>query len=249
VTGAYSFSVTVTDSAVPAGQASQAFTGTISGSTLPASAGHWTFDTADISGNQASDGSGNGLNGAIVNATPLAQGRLGQALSFSGSGSYVVVPGNSSLELKHDLTLSAWVQTANHTQTQDFLSKYDFTGAEAGYILQMLPGGNVNLHIGGSNLRSNVRDVQDATVINDGQWHHVAVVITLGQTVSFYIDGALKSTQPMATFAAGSIASLYLGTFPGAYNGLPFLGALDDVQVFSSALNAAQVAVLAGGGS
>jgi M6 family metalloprotease-like protein len=237
----------------PGGTASAPVTFTITSvvppTALPPAAGHWTFDTADIGGNQAFDRSGNGLTGTIMNAAPLAQGRLGQALSFSGAGSSVMVSGSTGMELKHDLTLAAWVQTTNHTQTQDFFSKYDFTGPESGYMLQILPAGTVNLHIGGSNLASGSRDVQDATVINDGQWHHVAVVITLGQTVSFYIDGTLKSTRPVATAASGSSAPLYLGTFPGAYNGLPFAGALDDVWVFGSALNAAQVAALAGGGS
>jgi hypothetical protein len=245
--GPYSFSVTVTDSS--AGSISQAFSGTISGgSGLPAAAGHWTFDTADIAGNQAIDRSGNNLSGTIANAVSVA-GKLQQALAFSGAGSDVMVADGISLELKHDLTLAAWVQTTNHTQKQDFISKYDFTGSESGYLLQILPAGTVNLHIGGNNLLSGSRDVQDATVINDGQWHHVAVVIALGQRVSFYIDGVPTSTQAAATVSSGNTAALYLGTFPGSYNGLPFVGALDDVWIFSSALSATQVAVLAGGGS
>ncbi len=120
----------------------------------------------------------------------------------------------------------------------------------AGLLLSIgldLPAGMVNLYVGGNNLSSGSRDVHDTTVINDGLWHHVAVVIALGQTVSFYIDGVLKSTQPMATVSSGTMAPLYLGTLPGSYNGQPFVDALDDVWIFSSTLTSAQVAALVAG--
>ena len=117
--GSYSFSVTVTDSAGPAAQASQPFSGTVSGAPIPAPAAHWTFDTTDISGNQVTDSSDNGLTGTLVNAASVP-GRVNQALGFSGGGSYVMVPGSAALDLLHDLTLAAWVQTTNSAQTQVF---------------------------------------------------------------------------------------------------------------------------------
>ena len=65
--------------------------------------------------------------------------------------------------------------------------------------------------------------------------------------MSFYIDGVLKSTQPLSTVSSGTVAPLYLGTLPGSYNGQPFVGALDEVWIFSSTLTSAQIATLAAG--
>ena len=90
----------------------------------------------------------------------------------------------------------------------------------------------------------------DTTPVNDGQWHHVAVVITLGQNVRFYIDGNLRSAQPIVTLASTNATPLWLGTVPfnPYFNlGLPFTGSLDNVQIFNQALSASAVAVLAAG--
>ena len=208
-------------------------------------AGYWTFDTADISGSVAIDRSGNGNNGVISNATSIT-GRVNQALNFSGSGSYVAVPATAAFELKHDLTLTSWIRTTNNTQVQNFMGKYDYTGDESGYLLQVLPSGVLNLHLGGSNVASGSRDAADTTPINDGQWHHVAVVIPIGQNVSFYVDGALSSTQPQAAAAWSNLATLYLGTSPGAYRGSPFTGALDEVRIYASRLTGSQIQALVG---
>jgi hypothetical protein len=208
-------------------------------------AGWWSFDTTDISGSTALDGSGNGLNGILSNTT-VVSGKVNQALSFNGSSSVVTVPSNSKLDLLNSMTLSAWVKTTNNSRTEDFLGKYDASGSELGYILKVLPAGAVALRIGGNNTNS-VRDVADTTAINDGQWHHVAVVINLGSNVQFYIDGALRSTQSMLTKAGTNAAPLWIGTIPFNYFGNPFTGSLDTVRVDAQALSASAIATLASG--
>jgi hypothetical protein len=232
----------------PGNNVSNTLTFTIGGSAPPPGglAGYWTYDTADITGNMMLDRSGNGLNGTLLNTTSAA-GRVNQALCFSGANSDVAIPDNAGLRLSHDLTLTAWVKTTNNTQTQDFISKYDFSGQETGYMLQMLPNGTVNLHLGGNNVASGSRDSHDSTVINDGQWHYVAVVIPIGGSVQFYIDGNLTTTSTQVPAAAANSAALYLGTFPGALNGLPYVGCLDDVRIYSRSLSAAEIYTLATG--
>ncbi len=205
-------------------------------------AGSWSFDTAEISGATVVDGSGNGLNGVLSNATAVA-GRLNQALSFNGSNSVVTVNSNGKLDLANSMTISAWVKTANNSRTEDVLGKYDATGTEWGWILKVLPSGVVGLRVGGNNTNG-VRDVVDATPVNDGQWHHVAVVVNLGSNVQFYIDGSLRSTQGMPTKAAGNTSPLWIGTIPFNYFGMPFTGSLDSVRVDSQALSASAIAAI-----
>lgn len=210
--------------------------------------GQWSFDTADISGTLVIDRSGNGMNGILSNATSVA-GKVNQALTFNGVDSVVTVPDDPKLQFLNSMTLAAWIRTVNNSRREAFIGKYDATGAESGYILQTLPSGAIQLRVGGYNV-AGTREVADTTPVNDGQWHHVAVVITLGQNVRFYIDGNLRSAQPALTLASSNATPLWLGTVPfnPYFNlGLPFTGSLDNVQIFNQALSASAVAVLAAG--
>jgi len=206
-------------------------------------AGSWTFDTADLSGSTVLDKSGNGLNGIASGVTAVA-GHTNQAFSFNGSNSTVTVADNSRLQLTNSMTIAAWVKTTNSSRTEDFIGKYDATGTEWGWILKTLPSGVVGLRVGGNNVVG-TRDVADTTKINDGNWHHVAVVINLGSNVQFYIDGTLRSTQPMLTVAQANTFPLSIGSLPFNYFGMPFTGSLDSVQVYNQALSGSAIAVLA----
>ena len=206
--------------------------------------GTWSFDAADISGSTVLDRSGNGLNGVLVNATPVA-GKVNEALSFNGSNSAVAINSNSKLDLINSMTISAWIKTTNTSRTEDFLGKYDASGTEWGYILKTLPSGVIALRVGGNNTSGN-RDVADTTPINDGQWHHVAVVINLGSNVQFYIDGTLRTTQGLATKASGTSAPLWIGTLPFNYFGAPFTGSLDSVRIDAQALSGSTISSIMG---
>jgi hypothetical protein len=206
--------------------------------------GTWSFDAGDLSGSTVLDRSGNGLNGVLVNATPVA-GKVNEALSFNGSNSAVAINSNSKLDLINSMTISAWIKTTNTSRTEDFLGKYDASAMEWGYILKTLPSGVIALRVGGNN-SSGSRDVADTTPINDGQWHHVAVVINLGSNVQFYIDGTLRTTQGLATKASGTSAPLWIGTLPFNYFGAPFTGSLDSVRIDAQALSASTISSIMG---
>lgn len=208
---------------------------------------YYSFDTADVSGSTALDRSGNNLNGTMSNVTSVA-GKVNQALTFNGSNSLVTGPSSAKYRLLNSMTISAWIRTTNNTRTENVLGNYDASATEWGYILKTLPSGVIGLRVGGNNVTGS-RDVADTTKINDGQWHHVAVVINLGQNVQFYIDGSLKSTAAMATMAASNSMPLWIGTPPFAYFGQPFTGSLDSVRIDGQALSASAVATLAGGSS
>ena len=61
------------------------------------------------SGTTARDGSGNGNNGTILNATWTAAGRYGSGLVFNGSNAWVTIVDSASLHLASGMTLEAWV--------------------------------------------------------------------------------------------------------------------------------------------
>ena len=115
------------------------------GSAAPAAPliGHWGFEEGG--GGTALDSSGNGLNGAIANATYTA-GKVGDyALDFNGSNAYVEIP-NNVLLVPNTIGISMWFKARESQQTNaDLLDKGHGSGStpyHAGYVFQY--GGNTS---------------------------------------------------------------------------------------------------------
>jgi hypothetical protein len=209
--------------------------------------GSWSFDSGTVSGSLVSDSSGNNILGIINSGVTPTAGKVGQALTFNGTNGYVMFSNDTPAALNGSLTLSAWVKTSGSSGNQAIISKYDATGAEYGYIFKVLPSGNLGLRFGGNNI-SGTRELADAgATVNDGQWHHVAAVITLGQNVSFYIDGNLGSVIPAATMAGTQGLALEIGGSAWPPYGGYFAGSIDEVKIYKQVLTASDISLLYSG--
>lgn len=221
------------------------------GSSSAAPGGYWTFDAADRSGNRAIDRSGNGTDLTLYGGISPEAGRVGEALVFDGSTGHAVATTDpvsaGRFQLTNDLTLMTWLKTRSR-RVEGILSKYDAAGLETGWVLRTTAAGNLNLRVGGNNLVSGSRDAIDSSrSINDGQWHHVAVVVRLGRDVTFYVDGAATATQPWNTKAQASKVALNVGRNPYTPYGANFTGSLDDVRIYGQALAPTDIALAAAG--
>ena len=206
---------------------------------------NWTFDSGAVVNNVALDSSGNNLYGTLVGNATVSPGKLGQALNLDGSSAYMYVSPDTRLRLSQDLTLAAWIKTQNASRTETVLSKYDSSGSEDGYIVETTRDGYLTLHLGGQNSPGN-RDIPEGTnKINDGQWHHIAIIIRPAQDVMFYIDGGLSSVDYLTT--AGGAAGSAFGIGNPTYLSNYFTGSVDDVRVYTRALSSAEIAQLFGG--
>ena len=104
---------------------------------------------------------------------------------------------SAQTELNKDLTLAAWIKTTNSSRSEGLISKYD-TAVGYGYVLRTTAAGKLELEIGTYNAAVYGKKIAtDIAKINDGQWHHVAVTITLNSNVSFYVDGVSTSLLPL----------------------------------------------------
>jgi hypothetical protein len=143
------------------------------------------------------DSSPSGLPGRLNPGAVSAEGPNGMsALHFDGKGGVVTVGNDLRTALTGDLTFMAWVKTeAKHAEV--LLSRHEGSDKEQGYILKLTEKGYLAMRLGGDNNRSGwPREVIDgANAVNDGQWHHVAVIVRLGLDVQFYVDGGLSSMQ------------------------------------------------------
>jgi hypothetical protein len=173
-----------------------------------------------------------------------AQGKVNEAMAFDGTDSHVSLGTSdaSAAAFYRDLTLCAWINTTNASRTEAVFSKFTAAGTASGYIVYVDQNGKANLRVGGEDVTEYPIVVTDSAKINDGQWHHVAVVISLGQNAQFYVDGQISSTSVMHTFAGGDGgSSLNIGVSQWLPYGDYFTGSVDEVQIYGRALGADEV--------
>ena len=213
----------------------------------------WKFDEG--SGITALDSSTNTHPGTIIGATYVS-GRFDGALSFNGA-SYVFVPDAQSggptgagLDVGlRDWTVAAWIKT---TASGMVVTKMGFVGGAnpdgwglsvsangtVGAVLHKAAVGTVNIFAG------------DGATVNDGQWHHIAVVFNRTGSLTRHVDGSANGTQYSLSSLSGqsidNTRQLRIGARDQVDDEIYFNGVIDDVRVYSRALRVEEIASLAG---
>lgn len=227
---------------------------------------HWAFDEAEA-GSPAVDSVG-GNNGTPFEGTPTdppptedvpdatypepsedvppAHGPF--SASFNG-GNYFEINNPVSL----DFTICAWVKTASFGSAQHWTSA-PILEAEVGGVAYDFGFGidnNGKLMFGNGGLVDGLLIdswITGTTTINNGAWHHVCATRSDsdGGAVVLYADGKPDNAGVTGTGAVNqnSKARIASGT-DGAW---PYVGLIDDLRVYGSALSAEQVATVAAGG-
>ena len=217
---------------------------------------HYDFDTTDVSTGVVSDSSGHGLDGTLVNGTTaqvVAGAGGGGALALPGgaptsNGAYVEIP-RAALGSAPDVTVSVRVQwdNANAAPWQWLFAlgkdttKYLFaTPSNADGRLR----GAVTTAGGGAEAQVTGYAALPTT------WQTVTVTLdSAAHRLTAYLDGAAVSSASTDVTAAqladaGTSFAGYLGK--SFYADPLFKGAIDDFQLYDTALSATQVAELAG---
>lgn len=196
---------------------------------------HFSFDQG--SGTKVTDAIG-GLTGTLGSGSPTwntnsPTGQPGDySLFFDGTKKVIVTDTNQIIGtngLNDSYTLQAWVKVAvNYAPPQRaILFQYD---RKPGFSFSI--NTNRTLHT----TAFKVKDISSsATLPNDGNWHHVAVVHTDGANMKFYIDSVLAATVTY-TNGAGyrTSADITIGSADDGAN--PFTGYLDRVRFDERAL-------------
>ena len=215
----------------------------------PGLVAHYPFD------GDARDASGNGYHGTMMGPVP-ARDRFGKedgAVLFSASDHRIDLP-HQILDGLFDVTVSFWLKTSK-------------SGAQT--ILSGANRKNDNEHIVYFNSESQFRfyshgradpDLPDCDVdilpINDGAWHHVAVVRNASETnADFFVDrvGYLDRCEnleyrTLRIGAGGLILGQDQDRLDGGFDATQVLrGALDDLRIYRRALSAEEVQALMGG--
>lgn len=163
------------------------------------------------------------------------------ALSLDGSNDYVDFNAGVVNLGKADFTLEAWIKTTA-TGSEAILVKNDGdTNWESGEKAFYIAGGKVNF-VGYSNSY-----IKGTTAVNNGEWHHVAVVWDYSSGTSgtgkIYVDGVddtLSSTY-YANINDNTGNTLKIGrpNYGEARN--HFSGQIDEVRVWNEARSATEI--------
>ena len=204
--------------------------------------GLWTFDGPTISGTTVDDLSGNGSNGTNNGATPTI-GKLGQALSFDGSSSYIDLGNDSAIKVPLPITVSAWVKVSNLDGYYNVLATDGAASLYAGVNMLVNQGGTIEIDYGddGSPGPGSRRTLDSTAAITANQWYHIVGVIRGPTDMSIYINGVDAGGSYSGTGGAIAYTS-NSGEINGDYWDNTFLpGDIDDVRVYNRALSASEV--------
>ena len=187
----------------------------------------------------------------ILSAAPLVASAQNRALDFDGI--------NDRLELTSAKTT---LNYGGNDFTIEMLVKTSRTGVRQGLVLnRFAPGGEgdryfVGVSTGGF-FQAYINMGQDiaadmaftgATTINDGSWHHLAIV-RQGATITGYVDGVLDATDTQAsptrtgidTNQSPSIGALFYPDNGSALSDF-FSGQLDELRFWADARTATEIA-------
>ncbi|WP_261301642.1 LamG-like jellyroll fold domain-containing protein [Paenibacillus andongensis] len=197
----------------------------------------------ETSGTSASDGTGDGWNGMLVNSPSWVSGYSGNAVDLNGSNQYVSLP-NSVVSSDSTVTIACRV---NLDAVSNWSRIFDFgTGTNTYMFLTPKNGSNGKIRFAIKNNGSSEQIIEGTSSLATGGWHHVAVTLN-GSTGTLYVDGVRVGSNTSMTIKPsdmGSTTQNWIGH--SQYTTDPYLnGRVDDFRIYSQALSAADIAALA----
>lgn len=181
-------------------------------------------------------------NGAATDVNFNVQGKFGNAAEFNGSSSRIEIP-NASKPSLSTATVSFWLKTSS-TNTQGLVGE-GYSGNRWGNLQIYLESNKLYARSGNASSAEDAAWLSTSDV-NTGNWVHCVVTIT-GNTSQIFINGTLETTKTLTVTRAATTNPFTIGQIYA--NGTLFSGwtndcSIDQVRIFSSALNATQVTQL-----
>jgi hypothetical protein len=197
----------------------------------------------DGSGSSATDSSGNGHTGTLVNSPQWTSGIVGGALQFDGSSNYVTVPSSPDVG-GGSFTLTAWINTTNSGVDQKFIDKWNDNSGNFQFSFQVFHDQHLWLSI---RQTSGVEAIASGTTtISPNRWYHAAAVAdAVAKTMTIYVNGVAETLQanPGWDGTVQSVAmEMNIGRKCSVFD--YFKGRIDDARVYNRVLSQAEVQAL-----
>lgn len=225
-------------------------TGTILANAVAA----WYMDESawDGTAGEVIDATGNGYDGTATNGTTTSDstpaiagtpGTCGYGV-FDGSNDYIALPGFPNLT--SSFTIAAWINAHDIGNDQRIFA--DDQNNSGGYAFSLGDGGNGRLRFFSRNISPVSLDT--AAVITTGTWYHVAAVHNAStRTRQIYVNGVLRTSGTYtgtwgSDNGAASIGGENNNAGAEATANWRFDGLIDEVHIYTSALNASALTAL-----
>jgi hypothetical protein len=199
---------------------------------------YWRLD--DGSGTTATDASGNGYHGTLVNMaeSQWVTGQVSGALRFDGSNDYITA--GNTMPYTNIVTVAAWVKPASLAVDRQIVSK-GYDGVRTQWELKTTSaGGQVSFR----HWAPGEVGVQSTHSLAAGVWTHLAGTYD-GTTWRIYWNGVLDNQNPntgiIETDGRVMIGAVDINGTAGQF----WYGEIDDVRVYDRVLTDDEVAALA----
>ncbi|NOQ75163.1 MAG: T9SS type A sorting domain-containing protein [Crocinitomix sp.] len=169
-------------------------------------------------------------------ALTLTVAKAQTALNFPDADDYVNIPHDDLFNFDGiNFTMEAWVKcTGGGYQTVAATDDVDGVG-HRGFWFGVTPSGYGGIQI--FNNTFSFSTVQGTTIVNDGEWHHIAAGSN-GTTIFVITDGVAEGTGAHYDMVSSSDHALQLGI---DREGNDFNGSMDEVRFWWGAKTAAQI--------
>ncbi|MBN1699748.1 MAG: right-handed parallel beta-helix repeat-containing protein [Spirochaetales bacterium] len=192
---------------------------------------HWTFDSAV--GNRAEDSSGNNFPGVLFNINRVEAGINGNCYYFDGNAAVKVM--TPLLDSQPQFTIAGWVKPLEFGNRSGLWGQYGVLGF--GFFQESL------MQV----FTYNCGNLEPPYPFGLNTWHHIALTAD-GSVLRVFYDGVMQDpSAPTPCSTYGSSSSTFNigggGIFDPAGN--YFKGWIDDVYLYSCALSADEIRILA----
>ena len=171
------------------------------------------------------------------------EGQINYGAGFNGTSAYIST-GGSIVNSLTSITVAGWFYTEPNTN-YSYALHFGTTGTDGDAISISRWNNTASGGFGAYTLYANIGSgsVDGNYTLNENTWYHIAITWT-GTTMKFYVNGNLETT---ATTSSLSIPASGNSGYIGRYiinQSFNWKGTIDQLRIFSSALNATQVTQL-----
>ncbi|MFH1601459.1 MAG: DUF2341 domain-containing protein [Candidatus Shapirobacteria bacterium] len=219
------------------------------GSPVGSALAHWKFDEGY--GNTVNDSGYGGNNGTIVNAAWTNAGKLGKALSYIDDSGNRVDFSTDYSEITTELTISAW---ANLTAAADgegrlVAGTFDWDATPANvrgwYFGEAYGSSDVfQFVLYDSSGNAGFTIISNYYANNGNQWVYLTGVYKASEYIRLYQNGVLISEDTSsipAAIAYSGATNFRIGMRADNTSQGEWVGSIDEVKIYSSALSADQI--------